>query len=174
MAAALVVLHPVVPAARRVAFERRRLLDNVQISLTQEMNRDFEGRTGLRIAMPLLDPDVVEHLYRLPPGCFVSGGKAKAPARKVLSRHLGSLAGSWPQTVFANSLWADAVRTEGRRAWEFVGDVEALSGLGLVDPVGVEQALIDPSPATPLRDLTAAWRAVTFEGWVRRAFAAKL
>jgi asparagine synthetase B (glutamine-hydrolysing) len=170
LAEAIVASNPLLPIAERVESERRRFLYGVQVSLAQEMNRDFESRTGVLIDMPLLDPDLVGYLDLLPPQLFVEGGKAKALARKVLSRRLGTLADSWPRTVYANSLWAEAVRTEGAQAWELAGGVDTLAALGLVDPSGVKRALTEPGSTISFRESTAAWRALTFEVWQEGKF----
>jgi hypothetical protein len=166
LADAIVRSDPFVPASSLVVSGRRRLLFGVQHSLVQELNRDFERRTGVVIAQPLLDPEVVGYLYRLPARALLAGGKTKAPARQVISRRFGALAESWPRTVYANSVWGETIRREGRDAWNLAGNLESLAQLGLVDPDGVERALTGRGAPTPFRESTAAWRALTFAVWL--------
>jgi asparagine synthetase B (glutamine-hydrolysing) len=165
LADAIVGSDPFVPADSLVESERRRLLYGIQHSLVQELNRDFEHRTGIPIGQPLLDADLLGYLYRQPPRNLLEGGKAKALARKVLSRRFGAIAESWPRTVYGNSIWAEAVRQEGPQALLFAGSLESLAEYGLVDPTGVERAL-NGRDASGFRESTAAWRAVTFAVWL--------
>jgi asparagine synthetase B (glutamine-hydrolysing) len=174
LAQAIVESDPFVPVSQRVEFERRRILDGAEVSAAQEMDRDFERRTGVLIDMPLLDPDLVQHLCELAPRRLVARGRAKALAREVLSRRLGALAGRWPRTVYANSFWAQTIRKEGARAWELSAGVDALAELGIVDPAHVRRVLTEPLDSTTLQDSNGAWRALTFDRWLRRTISPML
>jgi len=155
------------PPRAAVDAQRRALLDSGNISIAQESAFDLRARAGAALFSPLLDPDVVELLYRLPPRRLIAGGRAKSPARGVLSRYLGDLANAWPRTVYGNSLWAATIRTEGSRAWSASGGASLLEALGLVDPERLEAILTGEASPVSLSNLTAAGRALTLNSWLR-------
>jgi hypothetical protein len=143
------------------------LLDAANLSIAQELAFEMEARTGAASRSPLLDPDVVGLLYRLPPRQLVAGGRAKAPARKVLTRYLPDLANSWPRTVYGDSVWTETIRREGDRAWSASGGAAVLSELGLVDSERLEAIFTGAAGSTSPADLTAAWRAMSLNSWLR-------
>jgi asparagine synthetase B (glutamine-hydrolysing) len=155
------------PPGAAVDAQKRVLLDSGNLSIAQELAFELQARAGAASLSPLLDPDVVELLYRLPPRQLIAGGRAKAPARDVLSRYLADLANSWPRTVYANSLWAETIRTEGSRAWSASGGASLVAELGLVDSERLEAILTGAAGPISPSARTAAWRALSLDSWLR-------
>jgi asparagine synthetase B (glutamine-hydrolysing) len=155
------------PPGAAVDAQRRVLLDSGNLSIAQELAFELQARAGAASLSPLLDPDVVELLYRLPPRQLIAGGRAKAPARDVLSRYLADLANSWPRTVYANSLWTETIRTEGSRAWSASGGASLVAELGLVDSERLEAILTGAAGPISPSTRTAAWRALSLDSWLR-------
>jgi asparagine synthetase B (glutamine-hydrolysing) len=165
LAATLVQTTPDSPRAA-VDAQKRVLLDSGNLSIAQELAFELQARAATASLSPLLDPDVVELLYRLPPRQLIAGGRAKAPARHVLSRYLADLANSWPRTVYANSLWTETIRTEGSRAWSASAGASVVAEHGLADPERLGAILTGgASPVSPF-DLNVAWRALSLDAWL--------
>jgi asparagine synthetase B (glutamine-hydrolysing) len=146
--------------------QKRALLDADFLSITHEEGFELGARTGTALLSPLLDADVIDLLHPLPPRRLTARGRAKAPARDVLSRYLPDLANSWPRTVYANSFWTETIRAEGSRAWSASGGASVLAELGLVDTDRLEAILRAAAAAAP-SDLTAAWRALSLSSWLQ-------
>jgi hypothetical protein len=155
------------PPGAAVGAQRWALLDGENLSIVQELAFEHQAHTGAASLSPLLDPDVIEFLHLLPPRQLVAGGRAKAPARDVLSRYLPDLADSWPRTVYGNSVWIETIRAEGSRAWSASGEASVLAEFGLVDPGRAKAILTGDVGRASLSDLTGAWRSLSLDSWLR-------
>jgi asparagine synthase (glutamine-hydrolysing) len=162
------ILSRTAPRSLAADAEKRTLLESENMSVAQELAFVDGRRTGVGFRSPLLDPDLVAFLYGLPPRRLVAGGRCKALARDALAPYVGDLADSWPQTVYGDSLWAEAIRAEGGRVWSLSGGAPLLTALGAVDPVRLEASLIRPARQASAPELASAWRAVSLDSWFRR------
>lgn len=153
------------PAA---ADEKRSLLEGESLSVAREIAFADEQRTGVSFCSPLVDPDLLALVYCLPQRRHIARGQAKALARDLLSRYLADLPGSWPRTVYGNSVWAQAVRTEGGRVWSLAGGAPTLTSLGVIEPVRLEASLTRPADQASALELVPAWRALSLDSWFRR------
>ena len=149
-----------------LAQAKLRLLDHVTPSLMLENAFAVRDRTGVRILAPLLDPDVVAFLYSAPSGRLVANGRAKAPAAELVGRRVPQFAGSWPRTVYGDSLWRDAFASEGNAAWSEIGGTNLLAELGVVDRRLLSERVAS-GESVGGRDSARIVRALILEIWLR-------
>jgi asparagine synthase (glutamine-hydrolysing) len=164
------IVERTAPASPRLAIdgEKRALLDGENLSVANETAFELEARTGATSRSPLLDPDLLDLLYRVPSRRLIAGGRVKALAREALGPYLGDLVDTWPRTVYGNSLWTETIRREGHRAWSHSGGAPVLADLGIVDG-GLLEGVLTRQARSPA-ELAAAWRALSLGSWFR-AFA---
>ena len=122
-------------------------------------------RFSLPVLKPLLDPDVVEFLYRLRPTALISGGLTKAPAREFLSARL-SFPADWPKAS-ADPAWQLLMRSEGAGAWEALGGIEVLSAAGIVDERALDRFVRKRIGGVNPRQATLLWETMSLESWLK-------
>ena len=163
-------IHP----NRRAAFEaaqpgdlpatrfrhQRQLLETIRMQQGLALHDGAEQlreSDGVVLGSPLIDRDLVDFAYRLPPRAFCHGRRYKQLLRSVCYDRLGEAVASWQCPWSAFSLTADGVAALMHdmppASW-------ALVALGVVDPAGLD-ALVDRSPddsaaAATLGQLAAA------------------
>jgi asparagine synthase (glutamine-hydrolysing) len=108
-------------------------LDHSIMSWGMEELYYFGRRIGVRYLHPFWDPDVVEMLYRAPPGVLIKGGRTKGMIRETLSRRFPNLGLKEQRKVVAVSFFESLLRREGSALVDLAGDFPALSALGIVD-----------------------------------------
>ena len=118
-------------------------------------------RLGVKIAMPLLDADVVRFLHRLPVDRLVDGGQAKALARPLVTKRLPRFAAAWSRTVSGARYYGNLIERETPLAWRKAGGTPYLGGLGVVDETAVQQ-LMDAGSQT-----TGIWPVTNLDVWLR-------
>jgi asparagine synthetase B (glutamine-hydrolysing) len=159
------------PKLRSAAISRRsrpaRFLDDVSLSYVGEQAYETRRRLRVHTLAPLLDPDVVAFLSSLEPRRLIARGKAKALAREVLVSRLPHMAWSWPRTVYADSLWRQALVREGAHAWSALGGAPTLAELGIVDPTLLGARVCSHGTSIPRREVAQACRALILEKWMR-------
>ena len=171
--AARVIPEWLVPEAklRSDAISQRSLsagfLDDVSLSYVWEQGYDMRRRLGVYFLAPLLEPDVVAFLSSLDPRRLIAEGKAKALAREVLVSRLPDLVRSWPRTVYADSLWRQALVEEGAQAWSALGGTPTLAELGIVDPTLLEPRVCSNGASVARREVAQVCRALILEMWLR-------
>jgi hypothetical protein len=156
---------------RSAAFDRAsrstRFLDDVALSYVGEQAYDTRQRLGVEALAPLLEPDVVAFLSSLDPRRLIAQGKAKALARRVLASRLPDLVWSWPRTVYADSLWRQALVREGADAWSALGGTPTLAELGIVDPTLLGPQVCSNGASIGRREVAQVCRALILEMWMR-------
>ncbi len=143
---------------------RRKLLDRPDRPGITEAAFASQLRTGARIAMPLLDAEVVRFLYRLPPALLLNGGRAKALARATIADRLPSFGGAWSRTVSGESYYTSLITREAPGAWRIAGGAQLLGELGVVDEVVVRTALADGGSGIGMGQV---WAATNLDVWLR-------
>jgi asparagine synthetase B (glutamine-hydrolysing) len=144
----------------------RRLLDDVSLSYVREHAHDTSRRLGVASSAPLLEPDVVALLLNLAPGRLIDRGEAKRLARELLAPRLPQLARSWPETVYADSLWQQALRREGVSAWSGLGGMPRLAELGIVEPELLRARIHSGQAAIDRKEAVQVCRALILEMWI--------
>ena len=120
--------------AERLAGEREpELAVHPSVSILFEEAFATRARTGVAVAMPLLDADVVAFLAGLDPALLLRGGHAKALALDVIARRM-PLARPWPRTVVGGDLWSAALEEGGEGALAPLRRARALVECGTVAP----------------------------------------
>ncbi|MGZ4392433.1 MAG: asparagine synthase-related protein [Gaiellaceae bacterium] len=156
------------PRAPHLAEEsRRELLDHPTSSLIFENLFAATARTGVRVFAPLLDPDVVEVVGSLPPVRLVAGGRAKALAAELAGARVPSYARRWPRSVYGDSLWRDALASEGSTAWSRAGEAPVLASLGVLDPSLVADTLVAGRRIPSSGEAARLIRALILETWLQ-------
>jgi asparagine synthase (glutamine-hydrolysing) len=151
------------PAASKLyRCERRMLLDRPDRPGLTEACFAAHLRTGVRVAMPLLDQEVVRYLYRLPPELLVSGGRAKALARATIAERLPSFGGGWGRTVSGVSYYGNLIARELPAAWAETGGPQLLADLGVVDADALGDAVRRGDGVA-----AAAWGSLNLDVWLR-------
>jgi asparagine synthase (glutamine-hydrolysing) len=134
--------------------------------LMEEWFEDGRSR-GVRILEPLLDPDLLEFLYAVPPQVLIRGGQTKWLARASLERHLPGLPAHWPNPVYADPFWLFLMAREGPEAWRRLGGITSLAELGVVDPDRFRSAVESAFRGADFSTATQVWAAWTLETWLR-------
>jgi asparagine synthetase B (glutamine-hydrolysing) len=143
---------------------RRRLLDRPDRPGITEAAFASQHRTGARIAMPLLDAEVVRFLYRLPPALLLNGGRAKALARATIADRLPSFGGAWSRTVSGESYYANLIKREAPGAWRIAGGAQLLGEHGVVDEAAIRTALADGGSGIGMGQV---WAVTNLDVWLR-------
>jgi asparagine synthetase B (glutamine-hydrolysing) len=144
----------------------RPFFDDVLLSYIREHAYDTAHRLGVRLSAPLLEPDVVTMLMNLAPGRLIARGEAKRLAREILASRLPQLSASWPRTVYANSLWQQALRREGASACAALGGTPRLAELGIVDPALLRARIQSGEAASDRKEAVQVCRALIMEMWI--------
>ena len=147
---------------------RRELLDRPGRPGVIEEAFATHRRLGVRIAMPMLDADVVRFVYGLPPGLLVHGGRAKALARDLVSEQLPSFRGRWPRTVNGDRFYGALIRREATAAWRAAGGTPFLAELGVVDAAHLARLVEGESPPHGI------WSATNVDVWLRACLGAEI
>ena len=87
---------------------------------------------GFTFLYPYFDRDLVDLSLRIPPDELISGGRHKAPLRRLVAARLPSVAMHAKKVDFIQALH-DMLRPAGRSAWRSCGGPVMLAELGLVD-----------------------------------------
>jgi hypothetical protein len=123
---------------------------------------------GARVVEPYWDADVVELLYRTPPGILSEGGLAKGILHHLLREVFPGFAIPRQNKGALAPLYRNRVTREAGDAWRTMGGVPALAELGVVDPVRLEarvQQIL--AGARPPRELWLIPHVLSVEAWVR-------
>jgi asparagine synthase (glutamine-hydrolysing) len=157
------------PMAEHYLVEKRRTLDHPLEALVMDDLFVAGQRVGLRMLQPLWDVDVVDLLYRTPPGMLIRGGREKGLVRDLLASRFPELGREWVKTVFMDGFLRSVVLREGPEAWRRLGGTPALAEVGLVDPERlrsfVEERLSDGGH--PTHEIRRIWNILSLEAWLR-------
>ncbi len=146
--------------------DKRKLIGHARLGvLMEEWYEDGRGR-GVRILEPLLDADLVEFLYHVPPQVLLRGGQTKWLARATLERRLPGLVPHWPKPVYADRFWLSLMGREGPNAWRRLGGVSQLAEAGVVDP-GRFGSAVESASSSDFSTATQVWATCMLESWLR-------
>jgi len=145
----------------------RRLVGHPRLGvLMEEWFADGRGH-GVQLHEPLLDPDLLELLYIVPPEALIHEAQAKWLARSTLAGRVAGLVPHWPTPVYADRFWLSCMAQEGPATWRRLGGVETLADLGVIDPEGFDQAVRLAFSTGSFHTATQVWAAWTLETWLR-------
>lgn len=161
-------LAPADPADGFYGREASVFLDHPLMSWLFEEQFAFAAPLGVRYVHPYWDPDLVAHMYRVPPDRLNQGNRTKALVRQTVDRRFPALGFRRQRKVTATDFFADLVRREAPPLAEEVADFDGLASLGIVVPEAARSFMRrgwsrDQSP----RGVGMAWNLVNMEVWVR-------
>jgi asparagine synthase (glutamine-hydrolysing) len=143
-------------------------LDHPLMSWLFEEQFAFAAPLGVRYVHPYWDPDLVAHMYRVPPDRLNEGNRTKALVRQTVDRRFPALGFQRQRKVTATDFFADLVRREAPPLARQVADFTGLSTLGIVVPQAARDFLRHAwSGGQPPRTVGMAWNLVNMEAWVR-------
>jgi asparagine synthetase B (glutamine-hydrolysing) len=148
--------------------EARLFLDHPLMSWMFEEQFVFAASLGLRFVHPYWDPDLVAHMYRVPPERLNEGNRTKALVRQTVDRRFPDLGFRRQRKITATTFFADLVRREAPALAEDVADFRGLASLGVIVP-GKARSFVRSgwNPSQTPRDIGRAWNLVNVEVWVR-------
>jgi len=147
--------------------EMRLALDHPLVSLEKEEFFESYGGLGLRILHPYWDAELVDLLYRIPPGILNLGGRSKGLVRESLARKFPRLGFERQKKVVATNFFNATILKEGRRAWQKLGGARALNDLGVIDGPACGRALHQILGGDKVREAYRVWDVLSLEAWVR-------
>jgi hypothetical protein len=146
--------------------EGRFSFDHPLVALEYE-ERFANGRDlGVRELHPLLDSDLVDFLWRVPPELLDRGGRSKGLVRESLRRRFPELGFDRQRKVNATNFFQDNILEHCETARRELGGVPALTDLGLIDPHAWHQAY----ETIRSRDRARAyriWEVFSAEAWIQ-------
>src|SRR5205823_4157210 len=113
--------------------EVRRGLDHPVVGLEFEERFENGRDLGAPELHPLLDADLVDFLWRVPPELLDRGGRSKGLVRETLARRFPKLGFERHRKVNATAFFRNQVLSQAEAARHELGGVPALSELGVVD-----------------------------------------
>jgi asparagine synthetase B (glutamine-hydrolysing) len=141
-------------------------IDHALVSWELEEQYELGRRTNIRYLHPLLDPDLVQLLYRTPPRALSSGGRTKGLVRATLSRRFPGLGFDRQRKLAATSYFRALILQAGSALIRAAGEFPALSALDVVDGRATRAFVLDalkqPGPGLP-----KVFYMVNLEMWVR-------
>jgi hypothetical protein len=145
---------------------RERRLDSVHLVVPVENRFLFGRRTGVHLANPAVDPDLVDFLFGLPRALLNLGGRGKGLARESVRRRAGVTAARTLGFVWIER-YSDALfQAEKSRALEAIGGLRRLAELGIVDDHAFAQGLCGTGLGQEI-SYYQAWQTLACEAWLR-------
>jgi asparagine synthetase B (glutamine-hydrolysing) len=144
----------------------RALRDFPDLGLGREAAFARSRRLGVCTLSPILDPDVVEFLMRVPTRLLNRGGQAKRLAFDVLRRQAPLVDRSSLSAVRTRFYRNEVLRREGPAAWRKLGGVRVLAELGIVDGTCIEAEAQDPEAWARASAVDHFWRTLNLEAWL--------
>ena len=108
-------------------------------SMEAEDNFELGRRLGVRIGSPYWDADLIALLYRVHPEALNRDERSKGLVRESVARRFPHLGFRGQKKILAGNYFAETVHSQWPRAWERLGGVPALEGLGIVDSGGLQE-----------------------------------
>lgn len=141
-------------------------LDHPLMSWLFEEQFEFASPLGVRYVHPYWDPDLVAHMYRVPPERLNEGSRTKALVRRTVDERFPALGFRRARKVTATDFFADLIRHEAPPLAAAVSDFRGLASLGIVAP-DAARAFVDNGWRQPPRGMGVLWNLVNMEVWVR-------
>jgi asparagine synthase (glutamine-hydrolysing) len=121
--------------------ELRETLDHALVSMQLEEVFENGRRIGAGVLQPFLDADLVDFLFRVPPGLLNRGGYAKGLVRQTVARRFPELGLARKKKVTASGFARPLLAAEGARIWKSMEGAPALVEAGIVDREGVKRCM---------------------------------
>jgi hypothetical protein len=133
------------------------------------MEEIFEAarRSGVRLAHPFCDLDLIALRYRARPEDLNRGGRPKGIVREALDRRFPNCVLAPQRQVAAADFFADLVCREGPLVLKRLGRMTALAELGVVDPVQFETDFDQIAGNRDPRHVARVWDVLILESWLR-------
>jgi len=147
--------------------ELRPALDHQLISLECEELFESGRREQLWFLRPYWDAELIEVLCHIPPQSLISGGRTKGLVRQSLARRFPDLGFERQRKVQAANFLTSLVVADAARAWQELGDLQALSDLGIVDGKAVKAELAQVMRGESASDGSRLWFFLNLEAWLR-------
>jgi asparagine synthase (glutamine-hydrolysing) len=164
--ARMVASHPA-PSMRPFYPRLRRLLfADPALGLTLESNFIWGQIVGLPTLSPLIDVDVVEYLYHLPPTFLSFRGRGKGLARASVERRADPARLPQFAAVSFEGYFKGLMQREASRAFNELGGLRLLEDLGVVQGQAVEKAFRDGFQGTRI-GYSQVWVLLGLEAWLR-------
>jgi asparagine synthetase B (glutamine-hydrolysing) len=120
---------------------------------------------GFTFLYPYFDRDLVDLTLRIPPHELISGGRHKAPLRRLIAARLPTVTMHAKKVDFIQALH-DMLRPAGRSAWRSGGGPIMLAELGLIDVSRLDRFLEDYFDGRNASWL-GVWLVLSTEAWLR-------
>jgi hypothetical protein len=146
--------------------EMRTALLHPAVSHDMEETHEFGRRSGQRVAHPFWDVDLVNALYRVPPGLLMKDGRSKWLLRRRLGARLPGLGLERRAKVSARSVFQELMAREVPAVWDRLGGMTALAEAGVVSSSSVGSAF-HASLGRRRAGSGRFWTLLSFESWVR-------
>jgi asparagine synthase (glutamine-hydrolysing) len=147
--------------------ELRISLDHPLVALEAEEYFEMGRRLGVDIVHPYWDSDLVDLLYRTPPQLLSRNGQSKSLVRETVARRFPKLGFERKKKMRATEFYWKIMRTEGRRAWEAMGQASALADIGVVDGTLLSSTLAQLFDGRRPRESYRIWNTLHLEAWTR-------
>jgi asparagine synthetase B (glutamine-hydrolysing) len=148
---------------------RARLLDSPHSAVLLESRYLLSRRLGLAFRSPLIDPDVVELVWRLPPPMLLLGRRLKGLAYETLALELGAKLAASLGPVWVDRLFVRVLDHEGPAALAELGGTPRLSDLGVVDGSSVRVAVSGEVQRARM-SYYPRWQVLAVEAWLQARF----
>lgn len=113
------------------------------------------------------DADLIEFLYRVPPSLLNRGGRSKGIVRADIARRFPDFGFATQRKLVSRDFFTERFFTELPAARRQLGDLEALSRLGLIDLMSVRAQIDEALAVTSATQVDIIWRLMSLEAWVR-------
>lgn len=145
----------------------RRFLDSGLDAMQKEEQFESGRRTGVAIVSPLLDPDLVELMLRVPQEVLHRGGMTKALLRDPAVRRFPELGFGRQRKLGATTLSRSFIKEQARATLRGLGGLRRLDELGIVEPAKFETWLEADLRKERSLDNIRIWFALGLESWAR-------
>ncbi|HYN80740.1 MAG TPA: asparagine synthase-related protein [Gemmatimonadaceae bacterium] len=150
------------------AWEMQKPLSHQARSLEAEDAFEMGRRLGVRIGSPYWDADLIDLLYRIHPETLNRGGRTKGLVRESVARRFPQLGFGGQKKVVASDFFSKTVYSQWRQAWENLGGVPALEGMGIVDSGRLKTFANELLASGKPRGSFHLWDVLNLESWARQ------
>ncbi len=133
--------------------------------IERDQSHAWARSLGFTFLYPYFDRDLVDLSLRIPPHELISGGRHKAPLRRLVAERLPSVTMHAKKVDFIQALH-DMLRPAGRSAWRSCDGPVMLAELGLVD-VGRLDRFMDDYFDGRHSSWLGVWLVLSTEAWLR-------
>lgn len=150
------------------AREMQKAIGHQLRSMEAEGTFEMGRRLGVRIGAPYWDADLIDLLYRVHPEALNRGGRSKGLVRASVARRFPHLGFGGQKKIMAGNYFAETVYSQWRQAWEKLGGVPALEGMGIVDSGRLKAFSGGLLASGRPRGSFQLWDVLNLESWARQ------